>query len=142
MTGTLYYDRPEAGEWTTDDLDACPKTVGGGRSLTPDALVVTAQAAARNPSHYLPHEVVLAVEIVSPGSVTMDRVTKPALYAQVEIPFYWRIETDDGIVVHTHQLDPVAGLYRPTGTFQELVETDQPWPIRLPIADVTPRRLG
>jgi len=112
------------------------------RSLTPDVLVTTAQAASRNPSHYQPHEVVLAVEIVSPGSVTLDRVTKPALFAQVEIPFYWRIETEHGIVVHTHQLDVAAQVYRPTGTFDELIETDQPWPIRLPVADFTPRRLS
>jgi hypothetical protein len=72
----------------------------------------------------------------------MDRVTKPALFAQAEIPFYWRIEQEDGIVVHTHQLDVAAEVYRPTGTFAELIETDQPWPIRLPIADVRPRRLS
>lgn len=111
------------------------------RSLTPDVLVTSAQAAARNPSRYQPHEVVLAIEIVSPGSVTMDRITKPALFAQVEIPFYWRIETEDGIVVHTHQFDPVAELYRPTGTFEQVVEADQPWAIRLPVASFTPRRL-
>jgi Uma2 family endonuclease len=36
----------------------------------------------------MPHEVVLTVEIVSPTSVSMDRITKPALYAQAGIPFY------------------------------------------------------
>jgi Uma2 family endonuclease len=111
------------------------------RSLTPDVLVVTAKAAARNPSHFLPHEVALAVEIVSPGSVTMDRVTKPALFAQAGVPLYWRIETEHGIVVHTGQLDPSAELYRPTGSFSEIVEIEEPWSIRLPIADITPRRL-
>jgi Uma2 family endonuclease len=112
------------------------------RSLTPDVLVATAEAAARNPSHFLPHQVALAVEIVSPGSQTMDRVTKPALFAQAGIPLYWRIEIEDGIVVHTGQLDPSAEIYRPTGTFTEAVEIDQPWSIRLPITDFTPRRLG
>jgi Uncharacterized protein conserved in cyanobacteria len=112
------------------------------RSLTPDVLVTTAQAAARNPARYQPHEVALAIEIVSPGSVTMDRITKPALFAQVEIPCYWRIETEDGIVVHTHQLDPVTQLYRPTGTFEQVVEADQPWAIRLPVASFTPRQLA
>jgi Uma2 family endonuclease len=110
------------------------------RSLCPDVLVTTARAAARNPSRYPPHEVVLAVEIVSTGSVTMDRVTKPALYAQAQIPFYWRIETEGGIVVHTHMYDPVAEAYRPTGSFEQVVEVDQPWEIRLPVASFTPRR--
>ncbi len=116
--------------------------IGRRRSLTPDVLVSTAQGAARNPHRFQPHEVALAVEIVSPSSVTMDRVTKPALYAQAEIPFYWRIETEDGIVVHTHVLDPVAQVYRPTGTFDHVVEVDQPWEIRLPITSCTPRRLA
>jgi Uma2 family endonuclease len=112
------------------------------RSLTPDVLVVTAQAAARNPSHFLPHEVALAVEIVSPGSQTMDRVTKPALFAQAGSPLYWRIETEHGIEVHTGQLDPSAEVYRSTGSFTEVVKVDQPWEIRLPVRDFTPRRLG
>jgi Uma2 family endonuclease len=112
------------------------------RSLTPDVQVVTAQAAARNPSHVLPHEAVLAIEIMSPGSVTMDRVTKPALFAQAGIPFYWRIETDDGIEVHAHELDPVAGAYRPLAVFTDVVDVDRPWAIRLPIREFTPRSLG
>jgi Uma2 family endonuclease len=112
------------------------------RSLTPDVLVVTAQAAARNPAHFLPHEVALAVEIVSPGSVTMDRITKPALFAEAGVPLYWRIETANGIEVHTHRLEPAAAVYRSTGAFTDVVEVDQPWPIRLNVADFTPRRLG
>jgi Uma2 family endonuclease len=116
--------------------------IGKRRSLTPDVQVVTAPAAARNPARYLPHEVVLAVEIVSPGSVTHDRVTKPALYAQAGIPFFWRIETDHGIQVHAHALDPVAGSYLPPKVSTDILDVDQPWPLRLQIADFTPRRVG
>ena len=60
------------------------------RSLIPDVLVTTAEAAARAPSRFQPHEVILAVEIVSECSQTMDRFAKPALYAEAEIPCYWR----------------------------------------------------
>jgi Uma2 family endonuclease len=112
------------------------------RSFTPGVQVVTAQATARNPSRYLPHEVALAIEIMSPGSVTNDRVTKPAVYAQYGIPFYWRVETDHRIEVHTHTLDPVAGVYRPSAVFTNIVEVDQPWAICLPVKDFTPRSLG
>jgi Uma2 family endonuclease len=112
------------------------------RSLTPDVLVVTAEAAGRNPSHYLPHQVALAIEIVSPGSQTMDRVTKPALLAQAGVPLYWRIETENGIVVHTGQIASDIDVYQSTGSFPEKIKVDQPWPISLPIADIAPRRLG
>lgn len=109
------------------------------RSLTPDVLVVTAEAAAREPSKFQPHEVVLPIEIVSPGSLTMDRVAKPALYAQAGIPFYWRVETEHGIVVHTHELDRDGEVYAPTGVFDKMIEIDRPWPIRVPVSTITPR---
>lgn len=109
------------------------------RSLTPDVLVVTAEAEARGPSKFMPHEVILAVEVVSPGSVTLDRVTKPALYAKAGIPHYWRVETRHGIVVHTHRLEPDAEVYVQTGRFDRTLKIDEPWPIELPISEITPR---
>jgi Uma2 family endonuclease len=111
------------------------------RSLTQDVLVTTAAAAARNPSKFQPHEVVLAVEIVSPTSRAMDRLMKPALYAQAGVPFYWRVEFEDDIVVHTHRLDPGREIYAPTGEHASTIESDQPWPISIPVARLTPRRL-
>jgi Uma2 family endonuclease len=108
------------------------------RSLVPDVLVVTADAAARNPSHFAPHEVVLAVEIVSPGSITMDRFAKPALYAEACIPWYWRIEMTEGIEVHTYRLETVRTAYVETGLFTTVIDLDEPWPIKLPIEQITP----
>jgi Uma2 family endonuclease len=90
-------------------------------------------------SCFEPHEVLLAIEVVSPGSVTMDRVAKPALYAQAEIPCYWRVETEHGIVVHTHRLKPDAEIYVPTGRFDDVIDVDEPWPIRVPVSKITPR---
>jgi Uma2 family endonuclease len=58
------------------------------RSFIPDVLVATATAGQRRPAKYEPHEVVLAIEIVSEGSQTMDRITKPALYAGAGIAYY------------------------------------------------------
>jgi Uma2 family endonuclease len=110
------------------------------RSLTPDVLVVRADAARDNPSHYPPGQVVLAVEIVSPSSQEMDRVRKPALYARAAIPCYWRIETTPEIVVHAGELAPNADVYQPVGSFAEVIQVDEPWEIKLPIADITPRR--
>lgn len=123
-----------------DVTQAVEIRIGRLRSLTPDVLATTAAAAARNPRRYEPHEVVLAVEIVSPTSRAMDRVLKPALYAEAGVPFYWRVEAEEGIVVHTHRLD-AAGVYAPTGEFASTIETSEPWPITIPIARLTPRAL-
>nr|MDT0661001.1 Uma2 family endonuclease [Micromonospora sp. DSM 115978] len=111
------------------------------RALIPDVLVTTAEAAKRRTHWYHPHEVVLAVEVVSPTTQVMDRITKPAIYAQAGIPFYWRIELDGGLVVHTHQLDPLAEVYAPTGRWTKVIEVPEPWLITLPLARITPRYL-
>jgi Uma2 family endonuclease len=114
--------------------------INNRRSLTPDVLVVSADAARDNPCRYSPDQVALAVEIVSPGSKKMDRVRKPALYAEAGIPCYWRIETEPEIVVHAGRLSPNGAVYRPAGSFTDVVQVDQPWELKLPIAEITPRK--
>jgi len=111
------------------------------RSLIPDVLVTTAEAAARAPSRFQPHEVTLAVEIVSPCSLTMDRFAKPALYAEAEIPLYWRVETGDEITVYTHRLDIVNHRYVGDGLFTRVIEVTRPWPIKLSIDQIIPRHV-
>ncbi len=104
------------------------------RSLTPDVLVVDAKADAPGPSHFAPHEVLLVVEVVSPGSTTMDRITKPRLYAHAGIPHYWRIETHPTIAIHTHQLTH-HHTYHPTGRHTDRLRASEPGPIDLPVAE-------
>jgi Uma2 family endonuclease len=111
------------------------------RSFIPDVLVATDEAARRRGRYYQPHEVVLAVEIVSPTSQSMDRITKPALFAAAGIPYYWRIETDGGISVHAYKIDPENEMYRPFDIFEVVIETAEPWPMTVPIRRLTPRHL-
>jgi len=61
----------------------------GGQRVQPD-LVVTPVRGANDRRLELP--VLLVVEIVSPGSRTNDRVTKPAAYAEAGIPAYWIVD--------------------------------------------------
>ncbi|BBH65959.1 hypothetical protein ACTI_26440 [Actinoplanes sp. OR16] len=112
------------------------------RAFIPDVQVATDEAARRRGRFYTPDEIVLAVEIVSPSSLAMDRVTKPALYASAGIPHYWRIETAGGIVVHAHRLDSDSGVYRPVEIFDARIRTLEPWPIDIPIKRLTPRHLA
>ncbi|MER5701459.1 Uma2 family endonuclease [Micromonospora sp. NPDC002296] len=112
------------------------------RSFIPDVLVTTSTAARRQSSRYEAHEVVLAVEIVSPSTRSIDRVLKPALYAQAGIPYFWRIEVeDDGLAVHTHRIDPVDEVYTETGRWTKFVDTGEPFPVNLPVSRITPRHL-
>src|SRR5690348_12658669 len=70
----------------------CAIRSGDRRSFLPDIVVMTSDAARRRPEWLEPADVVLAVEIVSTASISVDRVLKPALYASTGIPNYWRIE--------------------------------------------------
>jgi Uma2 family endonuclease len=60
----------------------------------PDIVVVRSLTAEQNPARLAADDVLLAVEIVSPGTGRTDRVTKPAEYADAGIGGYWVIDLD------------------------------------------------
>jgi Uma2 family endonuclease len=97
----------------------------------PDVLVVTAEAAADNErTFYVPPEVRLVVEVVSPDSVDRDRKTKPQRYGEAGIPHFWRVEEDDGRpVVYVYEIDPATGDYGLTGIHHERLAVSVPFPI-------------
>lgn len=82
----------------------------------PDVLVVRAEDFDWEASQLTPGQVVVAVEVVSVGSETDDRVVKPRQYAQAGIEHYWRVETVPDLVIHTFRLGD--GAYVPTGVFK------------------------
>jgi Uma2 family endonuclease len=118
----------------SNDVQLSPR-----RLFIPDVLVTTFAAAQRRAGSFTADEVVLAVEIVSPGSQSIDRVLKPALYAKAGIPNYWLIETDGSITVQTYRLGSDAEVYEPSGSFTDVIRADAPWPIEIPIAGLRPR---
>jgi Uma2 family endonuclease len=82
----------------------------------PDLMAIN--AAAYNPDgySYKPEDVLLAVEVVSPGTQIIDSQHKPAEYAAAGIAHYWRVEIKPRIVLHTYQLGE-SGRYLETGLF-------------------------
>lgn len=89
--------------------------LGDVHRRNPDVLVVPAEAYGRTRCRYDPSEIRLVVEVVSPGSETIDRKHKHAEYARAGIPHYWRAESELGIQIHTFVLGPAG--YVETGTF-------------------------
>ncbi|MXP19790.1 Uma2 family endonuclease [Gordonia sp. HNM0687] len=71
-------------------------------------------------------QVVLAIEVMSPGSRRTDRVTKSSEYAEAGIPHYWIVD-EDGVVT---ALDLTSGGYLATSFTGEVV-TSNPWPMRI-----------
>ncbi|MGH3687302.1 MAG: Uma2 family endonuclease [Pseudonocardiaceae bacterium] len=71
-------------------LEAINVRVAPGRILIPDLAVVSTPGVERTVIE--PAEVVLVVEITSPGNAVVDRAIKPELYACAGIPHYLLIE--------------------------------------------------
>jgi Uma2 family endonuclease len=79
-----------------------------------------------------PQHVLLAVEIMSKGSVSADRLDKPAEYASVGIPHYWRIEQGDaGLKAYTYVTDAIKGTYTSTGVNSGTFKTERPFPVAI-----------
>jgi Uma2 family endonuclease len=86
----------------------------GGDGRVPDLLVVRRSALRRRGQlAYLPGEVGLAVEIVSPSSRRTDRLAKPAEYAEVRIPLMWRVQLEPELVVHPFRLEQGSWIAEP-----------------------------
>jgi Uma2 family endonuclease len=99
--------------------------------LVPDILVAEREAVLADRSGILePGAVRLVVEIVSPGSATMDRLTKPALYARSRIPDFWRVELEGGPSIATFRLNG-RGVYVAKGTAERDLPLKLTSPFRL-----------
>ena len=114
-----------------DVTEAVQVRISRRRAFVPDVLAYRYEAAMGDRSHFTPDDVVLAVEVVSDGSTALDRILKPAVYAEAGIAHYWRVETEPGIVVHTYRLDTQTTTYRSTGAFARHLDVTEPWPIAL-----------
>ncbi|OXM65480.1 Uma2 family endonuclease [Amycolatopsis vastitatis] len=114
------------------DLGLAPRGEPGF-SRRPDLLITYREASARVDDEgdmYRADEVVVVVEIVSPGSKRTDYQVKHDEYADAGIPHYWIIDTSDPIsLVACHQADEFGYLDASavTGTFT----TDVPFPVKI-----------
>lgn len=101
----------------------------------PDLIASTAEGAARvyaEGGFQRAAEVVLAVEVLSPGSRRTDSVIKLGEYADAGIPHYWIVDLDDGPSLQALRL--VDGAYREVETFGDAVQLVEPFPVRLTLS--------
>ena len=101
----------------------------------PDISIVHASAVDLDKSVYLPEEVLLAAEVITPESEERDREDKPVLYGAMGIPTFWLIEMGDDFapIVHEHYL--YAGVYKRMRTHIGRLTTEVPFPIDIPLAN-------
>ncbi|WP_307871800.1 Uma2 family endonuclease [Micromonospora sp. U21] len=103
-------------------------------TLEPDVVLLQRPVAADH--HYFEaDQVVLAVEVVSPGTRRRDRLEKPADYADAGIPHYWRIEQGP---LHVYAYDLVGGRYELAADSAEELIVAKPFDMPLRVRDITP----
>lgn len=114
--------------------DACPSghevfvspidlDLPGGQRVEPDIIVVPYASVGEK---RLAGPALLVVEIVSPGSVVNDRVTKREVYAEAGVPAYWIVDPHAGTLLALRLVD---GRYVPYADTAGPVTLD--WPIRI-----------
>jgi Uma2 family endonuclease len=82
---------------------ATPGVRVGTSGRSPD-IAVRHSARAGRTVWIDPDELLLVIEIVSPGSVELDRYLKPVEYAKAGVRHFWRIERDRATTVHLFAL--------------------------------------
>jgi len=97
----------------------------------PDVVVYRAEAISIVPAR--PENVLLVVEIVSPGSESTDRIFKPQQYARAGVAHYWRVEQPStGVpVVYAYVLDPAAATYNEAGLHVGIVDATTPFAVKI-----------
>jgi Uma2 family endonuclease len=113
-------------------------TLGRRQRPEPDVLIVRGPSAG-DPERttYLPADVVLAVQVVSPDSEVRDRERKPQLYAAAGIPHFWRVENTEGRpTVYVYELDPATNAYTLTGIHHELLKLTVPFDIDIDLTEI------
>ncbi|MEV0115635.1 Uma2 family endonuclease [Streptomyces sp. NPDC050844] len=87
-------------------------------------------------------KLVLVVEVVSPGSRSVDRVHKPAEFAAAKVPYYWRVELerDNQLAVHEYWLNADTLSYFPAPSHpvhRRELATDFPYPVKIDLTELT-----
>lgn len=106
--------------------------VGGpAQFLVPDVLVVRRASVDAADRGFAPADVVLAVEVVSPSSVTTDLVTKRDLYARLRLPHYWIVEVEPLIRVRLLRLEHEAYVVDDAVGAGDRLDVTRPFPLTL-----------
>jgi Uma2 family endonuclease len=102
----------------------------------PDLVVAPTEVTHTNPSRLKANDVILVIEVVSPGSVRIDNVTKLDEYAEAGIERYWIVDSDDPATIAVHRL--VDGAYRRCDETSETLRVETPIPLTVDVTTLTP----
>lgn len=95
-------------------------------------LVATELSISRREYAYLPRDIGLLVEVVSPSSRKTDRFAKPAEYAEAGVPFFWRVETEPELLLVGYRLE-AGGYVLAVEATSGVVTAPGPVPLRIDV---------
>jgi Uma2 family endonuclease len=101
----------------------------------PDLVIVNAGARGRR-GLVKAEDVVLAVEVFSPGSKRLDTRVKPIEYAEAGIPNLWLVDPDEPVTVDAYTL--VDGEYEESQRADHTLVTSEPCPLRIDLRELLP----
>ncbi|WP_243791046.1 Uma2 family endonuclease [Saccharopolyspora gloriosae] len=106
----------------------------------PDAILASTQAFDVNPNRLNATDVALAVEVISPGSRRIDRLTKVQEYAQAGIPHYWVFDIDTSVTFTALRLG--EGGYESGFEGGGMFKTDSPFEFAVDLSSLVVRGPG
>ncbi|MER6827988.1 Uma2 family endonuclease [Streptosporangium sp. NPDC000563] len=106
------------------DVDICVE--GPRDTIVPDYCLVPVDAPLWGEREILSSGLILVAEIVSPGSMEMDRATKPRIYAGCGVPIMLIVDPVASPPAVTVLSDPEEGTYR------TMTHTEMGKPLRIP----------
>jgi Uma2 family endonuclease len=107
----------------------------------PDVVITRTEVFDSNPSRLAAADVVIAVEVVSPGTRRTDRVMKFAEYQQAGIEHYWIVDLNDEAATRFEAYRLTGSSYRPVDALDgETVSVTEPVPLRFTLGELTRRR--
>jgi Uma2 family endonuclease len=104
----------------------------------PDVVVTSSLVADSNLPRLDTADVLLAVEIPSPGTRRTDQIMKAAEYASAGILHYWIVDLDSPVSLRA--LDLLDGIYEGDTVTAGAVELTSVGPIQLDLPSLTSRR--
>jgi Uma2 family endonuclease len=121
------------------DVELVTRAGFPARVRRPDVVVASADVVDANVPRLTADEVLLAVEIISPGSHDTDTLVKPVEYANAGIPHYWVIDLEPPVSLAAYRLVGTYG-YQKAPAVTDQFKTSEPFPLSIELPALTSRR--
>ena len=131
-------DKPFRIVFDSIDVDVALKSGMRATVRRPDVVVLSVENYGDGDRRLDAADVLLVVEVVSPGSERTDRVVKPAEYARAGIAHYWLVELGDPFSLTAFEL--VDDVYKHVEGGTGTVELTRPVPLTFDLDALLRRR--